>query len=80
MNMSKEEFILEYKGYAKIWADYYSHLFESWNIEFEDLYQVGCLRLAEVYDKYEAGKSSPSTYAFLSVKFAIISYIKKIVV
>lgn len=46
-----------------------------YNIEFNDLYQVGCLALIENYPKYDSTKGAISTFSYFIIKCAMLSYI-----
>lgn len=75
VEMTRDEFFLTYKGYAKILATKFTYEVEDMGIEFDDLYQVGCLALIECYDKYKSDKASYSTFAYWSVYYAMLDYL-----
>lgn len=77
MNMTLEEYVLKFSGYAINYAKYYCKILYDMNLEFDDLYQAGCLALVESYYKYDSSKSSPSTHANTMVRFGILDYINK---
>lgn len=77
MDLSLEEYVLKYRAYAIIWANYYNNIFGDSYFEFDDLYQASCLALIEGYYKYDNSKSSPGSYAYLSAKYGVIKYIRK---
>lgn len=76
MEISLEEFVLKHHTYAKSLARHYCNILSELNLEYDDLYQAGCLNLIEWYTKYDNSKSSPSTYAYLMVKYGILNYIR----
>jgi len=77
MDLSLEEYMLQYKGYAVMWANYYNHIFSDNYFEYDDLYQASCLALIDGYYKYDNSKSSLGTYTYLTAKYGIIKYIRK---
>lgn len=74
MEISLEEFINQNQGFLHNLASFYSNTNEL-GIEFEDLYQVGCLALIEKYNSYDKEKGSMSTYSYWVIKGAMLNYI-----
>ena len=73
--MTLEEFVLSNDGLVKKIAGHYYGICSDYGIEFEDLYQVGCLALIEKYKNYNSTKGNVSTYATYVIKSAILNYI-----
>jgi len=72
--ISLEEYILSNNGFLNKLASYYSNVIDI-GIEYEDLYQVGCLALVESYNNYNVKKGSLSTYSYLVIRGAMLNYI-----
>jgi RNA polymerase sigma factor (sigma-70 family) len=77
MNISLEEFLIKNKGFINIQASFYSKYTSDLGIEFDDLYQVGCLALIEKYDDYDQEKGKISTYSHWVIRTAMLNYINK---
>ena len=73
--MTLEEFVLNNEGLVKKIAQHYYGICHDYGIEFDDLYQVGCLALIEKYKNYSEAKGNASTYANYVIKSAILDYI-----
>ena len=60
--ISLEDFIKVNHGFLCQLANYFCQTYVP-GLEFEDLYQVGCLALVEKYDEYNPDKGAISTFS-----------------
>ena len=58
-------------------ATKYYHTAYIYGIEFDDLFQVGCLALTEKYLDYDPNKGKISTFAYHVISGAILCYLSK---
>lgn len=77
MGMSMEEFVLSNKNIIVKLAKYYCGIAKDYGIEFDDLYQVGCLALIEKYDSYDESRGNTLTYAIYVLRISMLNYINK---
>lgn len=75
MELTLEEFISKYSDYANVIASKFISEVKDYGIDFDDLYQTGCLVLVESYHRYDKQKASYSTFAYTNIYYGILNYI-----
>lgn len=77
MDLTIEELIEKYSNLIKNISTQLAQDVNYLNIDFEDLYQVGCLELIESYHKYNPDRGSLTTFVYNTVKYGMLDYINK---
>lgn len=70
-----DEYIKISDKLLKYLASSYTKKFRILGIEYNDLYQVGCLALVERYYDYDESRASFLTFSYLIIKSAMLKYI-----
>lgn len=76
MKYTLEEFIEVNQGFLYRLAKFYASNTDLIGIEFDDLYQVGCLALINRYHDYDTSKGALSTFSYFVIKGAMLNYIR----
>lgn len=76
MPITLEEFIEMNRGFLYKLATKYSHSTYILGIEFDDLYQAGCLALIEKFPQYNVTKGTLSTFSHIVIRGAMLNYIR----
>lgn len=74
MENNLENYIISNGGFLHKLASYYSSM-TNYAVEYDDLYQVGCLALIEKYSNYNEEKGSLSNYSLWVIRSAMLNYI-----
>lgn len=77
MDLTLEELVEKYKGYAKLFADHYQKAVFDYGIEYDDLYQEALFGLISTYKDYSGEKSSLNTYTYNMMKYSVLNYIQE---
>lgn len=77
MELTLEQFIEKNRGLIYRLAKKYYHMTYIYGIEFDDLFQVGCLALTERYPDYDSNKGKISTFSYHVISGAILNYLSK---
>lgn len=75
MDITLEQMLENSKGLIYQIAKRYYLMTNRYGIEFDDLYQVGCLALIENYPDYDPSKGAVSTFVYFIIRGAILNYL-----
>ncbi len=75
MKNEGEELLLLHQGLIHRYASYYAKHLYLYGIEYEDLYQVGCIAILENYQNYQMDKGKMSTYFGAIIRYQMLDYI-----
>lgn len=76
MKLNLEEYVNKYINLVKaISSTYYQKI--GFSIDYQELYQSGCLGLIQSYYSYDEGKGKLSSHAYNGIKYGILDYISQ---